>query len=82
MFAAALALDALPAAAASPPRYQPLPRFPSVQRDMAFSIADPALAVAAVQAAIGRAAGPLLREVDRLRRLPPARRRAQRGLAA
>jgi phenylalanyl-tRNA synthetase beta chain len=30
---------------------------------MAFSIGDPALAVAAVQAAIGRTAGPLLREV-------------------
>jgi phenylalanyl-tRNA synthetase beta chain len=30
---------------------------------MAFSLPDPALAVAAVQAAIARAAGPLLREV-------------------
>jgi phenylalanyl-tRNA synthetase beta chain len=34
-----------------------------VQRDMAFSIADPALSVAAVQAAIARAAGALLREL-------------------
>jgi phenylalanyl-tRNA synthetase beta chain len=62
VFAAAIRLDALPAARTLP-GYQPLPRFPSVQRDMAFSLPDPALAVAAVQAAIARAAGPLLREV-------------------
>jgi phenylalanyl-tRNA synthetase beta chain len=62
VFVAALPLDRLPAMPGVP-RYQPLPRFPSVQRDMAFSIDDPALAVAAVQAAIGRTAGPLLREV-------------------
>jgi phenylalanyl-tRNA synthetase beta chain len=35
-----------------------------VQRDMAFTIAEPGLAVATVQAAIVRAAGPLLREVS------------------
>jgi phenylalanyl-tRNA synthetase beta chain len=62
VFTAAVALDRLPVQPA-PPRYQPLPRFPSVQRDMAFAIAEPALAVATVQAAIARAAGPLLREV-------------------
>jgi phenylalanyl-tRNA synthetase beta chain len=62
VFAAALRLDALPTARTFP-RAQPLPRFPSVQRDMAFAIADAGLSVAAVQAAIGRAAGPLLREV-------------------
>jgi phenylalanyl-tRNA synthetase beta chain len=62
VFAAALRLDALPVVRTFA-RTQPLPRFPSVQRDMAFSIDDPALSVAAVQAAIGRAAGPLLREV-------------------
>ena len=62
VFVAAVSLDRLPAQPA-PPRYQPLPRFPSVQRDMAFSIADPGLAVARVQAAIARAAGPLLRHV-------------------
>ena len=62
VFVAALSLDRLPAMPVTP-RYQPLPRFPSVQRDMAFSIGDPALAVAAVQVAIGRTAGPLLRDV-------------------
>jgi phenylalanyl-tRNA synthetase beta chain len=62
VFAAALPLDRLPSMPA-PARYQPLPRFPSVQRDMAFAIADATLTVAAVQGAIARAAGPLLREI-------------------
>jgi len=62
VFVAALPLDRLPWLPVAP-RHQPLPRFPSVQRDMAFSIGDPGLAVATVQAAIGRAAGPLLRDV-------------------
>ena len=62
VFVAAIPLDRLPNLPVAP-RYQPLPRFPSVQRDMAFSIADPALSVAAVQAAIARAAGALLREL-------------------
>ncbi len=62
VFVAAIPLDRLPSMPVAP-RYQPLPRFPFVQRDMAFSIGDPALAVAAVQSAIGRMAGPLLREV-------------------
>jgi phenylalanyl-tRNA synthetase beta chain len=62
VFTAAIALDRLPVQPA-PPRYRPMPRFPSVQRDMAFAIADPTLAVATVEAAIARAAGPLLREV-------------------
>ncbi len=62
VFVAALPLDRLPPLPVAP-RYQPLPRFPSVQRDMAFAITDPSLAVAAVQAAIVRTAGALLREV-------------------
>jgi phenylalanyl-tRNA synthetase beta chain len=62
VFVAAIPLDQLPILPVEP-RYQPLPKFPSVQRDMAFSIADPALAVAAVQAAVARAAGALLREL-------------------
>jgi phenylalanyl-tRNA synthetase beta chain len=62
VFVAAVPLDRLPMLP-PPPRYQPLPRFPSVQRDMAFSIADPGVTVASVQAAIARTAGPLLREV-------------------
>jgi phenylalanyl-tRNA synthetase beta chain len=63
VFVAAVALDRLPMLPA-PTRYQPLPRFPAVQRDMAFAIADPALTVASVQSAIARVAGPLLREVS------------------
>jgi phenylalanyl-tRNA synthetase beta chain len=62
VFVAAIPLDRLPSLPVTP-RYQPLPRYPAVQRDMAFSITEPALAVATVQAAITRAAGPLLREV-------------------
>ena len=62
MFAAAVRLDALPAARTFE-RARPLPRFPSVQRDMAFQIADAVLTTAAVEAVIRREAGPLLREV-------------------
>jgi len=62
VFVAAIRLDRLPSLPLVP-RHRPLPRFPSVQRDMAFAIGDPALAVATVQAAITRAAGPLLRDV-------------------
>jgi phenylalanyl-tRNA synthetase beta chain len=62
VFAAAVRLDPLPVTRTFA-GYRPLPRFPPVQRDMAFSITDPGLAVATVQAAIARAAGPLLREV-------------------
>ena len=45
-------------------RYEPLPRFPSVQRDMAFVIDDPALVAAEVERAIVEEAGPLLRAVS------------------
>jgi len=62
VFVAAIALDRLPTQPLTP-RHRALPRFPSVQRDMAFAIADPALTTAAVQAAVAQAAGPLLREV-------------------
>jgi phenylalanyl-tRNA synthetase beta chain len=62
VFVAAIPLERLPTQPATP-RYQPLPRFPSVQRDMAFAIDDPALTVATVQAAIARAAGALLRDL-------------------
>jgi phenylalanyl-tRNA synthetase beta chain len=62
VFVAAIALDRLPSQPVTP-RHRPLPRFPSVQRDMAFAIADPAVTVATVQAAIARAAGDLLRDV-------------------
>jgi phenylalanyl-tRNA synthetase beta chain len=62
VFAAAIRLDALPLARALG-RHQPLPRFPVVQRDMAFTLPDAETSVALVQAAIVRAAGPLVRDV-------------------
>jgi len=62
VFGAAVRLDARPSARHFE-RAQALPRFPSVQRDMAFQIADAALTTAAVEAVIRREAGPLLREV-------------------
>ncbi|HEU5197533.1 MAG TPA: phenylalanine--tRNA ligase subunit beta [Methylomirabilota bacterium] len=62
VFAAAIPLDALPAARVFE-RARPLPRFPSVQRDMAFQVADPALTTAAIEAVIRREAGPLLRDI-------------------
>lgn len=62
VFAAAVRLDALPTAR-TVERTRPLPRFPSVQRDMAFQLTDPALTTAAVDAVIRREAGPLLRDV-------------------
>src|SRR5262249_1849265 len=62
VFAAAVRLDALPWSRTFE-RAQALPRFPSVQRDMAFQVNDAALTTAAVEAVIRREAGPLLREV-------------------
>jgi phenylalanyl-tRNA synthetase beta chain len=62
VFAAALRLDTLPTSRTFE-RARALPRFPSVQRDMAFQLTDPALTTAAVEAVIRREAGPLLREV-------------------
>jgi phenylalanyl-tRNA synthetase beta chain len=62
VFAAAVPLDRLPSGRGTP-RYQALPRFPSVQRDMAFLVTDPGLTAAAVEDAIRRQAGPLLRDV-------------------
>ena len=62
VFAAAIRLDALPPTRTFE-RARPLPRFPSVQRDMAFHVADPALTTAAIEAVIRREAGPLLRDV-------------------
>jgi phenylalanyl-tRNA synthetase beta chain len=61
VFAAMLRLDDLAALEAPTPRYRPLPRFPAVQRDLAFVLADPQVTAAAVEAAIRAEAGPLLR---------------------
>src|SRR5207247_5916489 len=43
------------------PRYAPLPRFPSVQRDMAFMLGERPVSAAAIAEAIRAEAGPLLR---------------------
>jgi phenylalanyl-tRNA synthetase beta chain len=63
-FAAVIDLDAVAALPRPAVRYEPLPRFPAVQRDMAFLAgADQQVAAADVEAALREEAGPLLREV-------------------
>jgi phenylalanyl-tRNA synthetase beta chain len=62
VFAAAIDLDAVATRPPATVRYEPLPRFPAVQRDMAFVIgADQSLAAADLEAALRTEAGPLLR---------------------
>ncbi len=64
VFAALLPLDEILRLAPPPVRYEPLPRYPSVQRDLAFVIgAYRQLSAAEIEAAIRQAAGPLLRQV-------------------
>ncbi len=64
VFAAAVALDAVGAAAAAPLRYHALPRFPAVERDLAFVIGgDQTLTAAQVESALREEAGPLLRRL-------------------
>jgi phenylalanyl-tRNA synthetase beta chain len=63
VFAAVLPLDAGIPLARAPMRYEPLPRYPSIQRDMAFAMASGGATAADVVAAIREHAGPLLREV-------------------
>jgi phenylalanyl-tRNA synthetase beta chain len=64
VFAAVLSLDAVPAAPAAPTRYQPLPRFPAVERDLAFVVGSGhALTAARIESAIRETAGPLLRRI-------------------
>jgi phenylalanyl-tRNA synthetase beta chain len=64
VFAAVLDLDALIARPRPTVRYEALPRFPSVQRDMAFVVdASRSIAAADVEAALRAESGPLLREV-------------------
>lgn len=64
VFAAVLSLDAVAAQPTAVPRYQALPRFPAVQRDVAFLIEASSDATAAgVEAAMRELAGPLLRDV-------------------
>ena len=77
VFAAAVDLDAVAALPRTPVRYEALPRFPAVQRDMAFVVgADRDIAAADVEAALRAEAGPLLRDVALfdLFRFPDGRR--------
>jgi phenylalanyl-tRNA synthetase beta chain len=63
VFAAALSLDGGVPLAPHLVRYQALPRYPAIQRDMAFVLTDPATTAAELASAIREHAGPLLREV-------------------
>jgi phenylalanyl-tRNA synthetase beta chain len=64
VFAAVVSLDAVAAQTPATPRYQPLPRFPAVQRDVAFVVdAGSDIAAATVETAMRELAGPLLREL-------------------
>jgi phenylalanyl-tRNA synthetase beta chain len=63
VFAAALPLDGGVPLAPHPVRYEPLPRYPSIQRDMAFVLVNPATSAVEVAEAIREDAGPLLRDV-------------------
>src|SRR5262249_16251739 len=62
--AALLPLDEILRLMPPPLRYQPLPRFPSVQRDLALVVgALRAVTAAEIERAIREAAGPLLRSL-------------------
>jgi len=64
VFAAVVSLDAVGAAAAAPMQYRALPRFPAVERDLAFVIgADRPLTAAQIESALREEAGPLLRRL-------------------
>ncbi len=64
VFAAAVSLDVVAALATPAARYQALPRFPSVQRDVALAIGpEQNVSAADIEAALRRDAGPLLRDV-------------------
>jgi phenylalanyl-tRNA synthetase beta chain len=77
VFAAVLDLDALAARPRAVVQYEALPRFPAVQRDMAFVVdASTPVSAAEVEAALRAESGPLLREVTLfdLFRFPDGRR--------
>ncbi len=64
VFAAVLSLDAVGAVAPAPTRYQALPRFPAVERDLAFVVGDGQTPTAAqIESALREEAGPLLRRL-------------------
>ena len=62
VFAAVLSLDALAAWPPAPLRYEALPRYPAVQRDVGFGVgAGAEVTAAGIEAAMRERAGPLLR---------------------
>jgi len=61
VFAAVLSLDHGLPFVRQTPRYTPLPRFPAVQRDMAFALGERPVTADAIADAIRGEAGPLLR---------------------
>ena len=64
VFAAVVSLDTVGAAPVAPVRYQPLPRFPAVERDLAFVVGgDQTLTAARIESALREEAGPLLRRL-------------------
>lgn len=64
VFAALLPLDEILRLTPPPLRYRPLPRYPAVQRDLAFVVgALRTVTAAAIEAGIREEAGPLLREL-------------------
>ena len=64
VFAAVVSLDAVGAASAAALSYQALPRFPAVERDLAFVVgAEQSLTAAQIESALREAAGPLLRRL-------------------
>ncbi len=64
VFAAVVSLDVAAATPPAPLRYQALPRFPAVQRDLAFVAgAEQPLTADEIEAMLVREAGPLLRRV-------------------
>jgi phenylalanyl-tRNA synthetase beta chain len=64
VFAALVALDELAGLVSPPVRYQPLPRYPAVQRDLAFLVRGlQTVPAAEIEAVIRSEAGPLLRQL-------------------
>jgi phenylalanyl-tRNA synthetase beta chain len=64
VFAAVVPLDELARLTAPPGRYRPLPRYPAVQRDLAFVVgALRAVTASEIEAFIRAEAGPLLRQL-------------------
>jgi len=76
VFGAAVLLDAIVTVPAPTPRYEPLPRYPAVRRDLAFVFEDASLDADEIERAIREVGGPLVRDVAvfDVFRLPDGRR--------